>query len=115
MVNLRGMFSVHEPAEGSLEASLTALAELRQRGLIRHIGLSNVTPTQIAEARRIVPIVCVQNLYNLAHCADDALIADLARDGIAYVPFFPTSLHNSGSPRCKLRSPGFYSARPTFC
>ena len=57
--------------------------------MIRHIGLSNVTPTQIAEARRIAPIVCVQNLYNLAHRADDALIAGLARDGIAYVPFFP--------------------------
>ncbi|MGA2890539.1 MAG: aldo/keto reductase family oxidoreductase [Terracidiphilus sp.] len=89
VVNLRSMFSVHQPAEGSIEAPLTVLAELRQKGLIRHIGLSNVTPTQIAEARRIVPIVCVQNQYNLAHRADDALIADLARDGIAYVPFFP--------------------------
>ena len=89
VVNLRSMFSVHQPAEGSIEAPLTVLAELRQKGLIRHIGLSNVTPTQIAEARRIVPIVCVQNHYNLAHRADDALIADLAREGIAYVPFFP--------------------------
>jgi aryl-alcohol dehydrogenase-like predicted oxidoreductase len=89
VVNLRSMFSIHQPAEGSLEAPLTALAELQQKGLIRHIGLSNVTPTQIAEARRIVPIVCVQNQYNLAHRTDDALIADLARDGIAYVPFFP--------------------------
>jgi len=89
VVNLRSMFSVHQPAEGSIEAPLTALAELQQKGLIRHIGLSNVTPTQIAEARRIVPIVCVQNHYNLAHRADDALIADLAHDGIAYVPFFP--------------------------
>jgi aryl-alcohol dehydrogenase-like predicted oxidoreductase len=89
VVNLRSMFSIHKPAEGSLESPLTVLAELQQQGLIRHIGLSNVTPTQIAEARRIVPIVCVQNQYNLAHRADDALVADLARDGIAYVPFFP--------------------------
>ncbi len=89
VVNLRSMFSIHEPAEGSIEAPLTVLAELQQKGLVRHIGLSNVTPTQIAEARRIAPIVCVQNLYNLAHRTDDALIADLARDGIAYVPFFP--------------------------
>jgi pyridoxine 4-dehydrogenase len=89
VVNLRSMFSIHEPAEGSIEAPMTALAELQQKGLVRHIGLSNVTPTQIAEARRIAPIVCVQNQYNLAHRADDALIADLARDGIAYVPFFP--------------------------
>jgi pyridoxine 4-dehydrogenase len=89
VVNLRSMFSIHEPAEGSIEAPLTVLAELQQKGLIRHIGLSNVTPTQIAEARRIAPIVCVQNQYNLAHRADDALIEDLDRDGIAYVPFFP--------------------------
>jgi pyridoxine 4-dehydrogenase len=89
VVNLRSMFSIHEPAEGSIEAPLTVLAELQQKGLVRHIGLSNVTPTQIAEARQIAPIVCVQNQYNLAHRIDDALIADLARDGIAYAPFFP--------------------------
>jgi len=89
VVNLRSMFSIHEPAEGSIEAPLTVLAELQQKGLVRHVGLSNVTPAQIAEARQIVPIVCVQNQYNLAHRADDTLIADLARDGIAYVPFFP--------------------------
>jgi pyridoxine 4-dehydrogenase len=89
VVNLRSMHSIHEPAEGSLVAPLTVLAELRQKGLVRHIGLSNVTPAQITEARRIVPIVCVQNQYNLAHRADDTLIADLAGDGIAYVPFFP--------------------------
>jgi pyridoxine 4-dehydrogenase len=89
VVNLRSMFSIHEPAEGAIEAPLTVLAELQQKGLVRHIGLSNVTPAQIAEARRIAPIVCVQNHYNLAHRTDDALIADLARDGIAYVPFFP--------------------------
>jgi pyridoxine 4-dehydrogenase len=89
VVNLRSMLSIHEPAEGSIEAPLTVLAELQQNGLVRHIGLSNVTPAQIAEARQIAPIVCVQNHYNLAHRTDDALIADLARDGIAYVPFFP--------------------------
>jgi pyridoxine 4-dehydrogenase len=89
VVNLRSMLGIHGPAEGSLEAPLTVLAELRRQGLIRHIGLSNVTATQIDAARRIVPIVCVQNHYNLVHRADDALIDDLARDGIAYVPFFP--------------------------
>ena len=89
VVNLRAMFDVHGPAEGSLEAPLATLAELQRKGLVRHIGLSNVTSTQIADARRVVPIVCVQNQYNLAHRADDALIDDLARDGTAYVPFFP--------------------------
>ncbi|WP_342051916.1 MULTISPECIES: aldo/keto reductase family oxidoreductase [unclassified Cupriavidus] len=89
VVNLRSMFSVHGPTEGSLEEPLTVLAELQQRGLIRHIGLSNVTPTQIGEGQRICQIVCVQNQYNLAHRADDALIDALAREGIAYVPFFP--------------------------
>lgn len=89
VVNLRLMFSVHGPAEGSLEAPLTVLADLQRQGLIRHIGLSNVTPAQIAEGRGIAEIVCVQNQYNLAHRDDDALIDDLARDGVAYVPFFP--------------------------
>jgi pyridoxine 4-dehydrogenase len=88
VVNFRAMFS-DGPAEGSIEAPLTTLAELQQKGLIRHIGLSNVTPAQIAEARRICNIVTVQNHYNLLHRADDPLIDDLARDGIAYVPFFP--------------------------
>lgn len=88
-VNLRVMFDAHGPAEGSIEAPLTALAELRRRGLVRHIGLSNVTPAQIAAGRRICEIVCVQNHYNLAHRTDDALIGDLAREGIAYVPYFP--------------------------
>ena len=83
------MFSVHGPAEGSLEAPLTVLADLQRQGLIRHIGLSNATATQIAEGRGIAKIVCVQNQYNLAHRDDDALINDLARDGVAYVPFFP--------------------------
>jgi pyridoxine 4-dehydrogenase len=89
VVNLRSMFNAHHPVEGSIEAPLTVLAELQQQGLVRHIGLSNVTPTQVAEGRRICKIVCVQNHYNLVHRADDALIDDLARDGIAYVPFFP--------------------------
>ncbi|MBS0562036.1 MAG: aldo/keto reductase family oxidoreductase [Proteobacteria bacterium] len=89
VVNLRSMFDVHGPAEGSLEEPLTALADLQRQGLIRHIGLSNVTPTQIREGRRICEIVCVQNQYNLAQRADDALIDALARDGTAYVPFFP--------------------------
>ena len=89
VVNLRSMFDNHHPAEGSLEAPLTVLADLQQKGLVRHIGLSNVTPRQIAEARRICEIVCVQNGYNLANRSDDALIDDLAQQGIAYVPFFP--------------------------
>jgi aryl-alcohol dehydrogenase-like predicted oxidoreductase len=89
VVNLRIMFDVHGPAEGSIEAPLTVLAELQQQGLVRHIGLSNVTHAQVLEGRRIAPIVCVQNQYNLVHRRDDALIDDLARDGIAYVPFFP--------------------------
>ena len=88
IVNLRAP-GIHGPVEGSIEEPLTVLAELHQKGLVRHIGLSNVTPAQVADARRIVPIVCVQNQYNVAHREDDALIADLARDGIAYVPFFP--------------------------
>jgi aryl-alcohol dehydrogenase-like predicted oxidoreductase len=89
VVNMRSMGSVHAPAEGSIEKQVTALAELQRRGLVRHIGLSNVTATQIAEAQRIAEIVCVQNHYNLVHREDDALIDELAPKGIAYVPFFP--------------------------
>ena len=89
VVNLRLMFDTHRPAEGSVEALLASLAELQRQGLVRRIGLSNATARQIAEARRIYDIVCVQNLYNVAHRADDALIDELARGGIAYVPFFP--------------------------
>jgi len=88
VVNLRIMFA-HGPAEGSIEAPLTALAELQRQGLVRHIGLSNVTPKQVAEGRAIAELVCVQNQYNLAHRDDDALIDDLAATGTAYVPFFP--------------------------
>ena len=89
VVNLRSMLGIHGPAAGSLEAPLTALAELQQRGLIRHIGLSNVTAQQVEDGRRICNIACVQNHYNLAHRGDDALIEQLASDGIAYAPFFP--------------------------
>jgi len=89
VVNFRSMLDVHGPAEGSIEPQLTVLADLQRKGLIRHIGLSNVTPTQIAEGRKICEIVCVQNQYNVAHRGDDKLIDDLARDGIPYVPFFP--------------------------
>ena len=99
VVNLRSMLGIHGPAEGSIEAPLTVLADLQRQGLVRHIGLSNVTPAQVAEGRRICEIVCVQNAYNLTHRADDALIDDLARDGIGYVPFFPlggfTPLHST--------------------
>jgi pyridoxine 4-dehydrogenase len=89
VVNLRAMFDVHHAAEGSLEAPLTVLADLQRKGLVRHIGLSNVTAKQIAEGQRICEIVCVQNYYNLAYRTDDALIDVLAGQGIAYVPFFP--------------------------
>jgi aryl-alcohol dehydrogenase-like predicted oxidoreductase len=88
VVNLR-MPGFSEPEEGSLAEPFTVLAELQQKGLIRHLGVSNVTAAHIAEARQIAPVVCVQNYYNVVHRNDDALIDDLARDGIAYVPFFP--------------------------
>ncbi|MDL2352396.1 MAG: oxidoreductase [Pseudomonadota bacterium] len=89
VVNLRLMFSHLGPAEGSLEAELTTLAELQQQGLIKHIGISNVTPAQLVEARSMAEIVCVQNAYNIAHREDDAMVAALGAAGIAYVPFFP--------------------------
>ena len=89
VVNLRLMFDMFQPAEGDFEASLAALVKLKEQGLIRHIGLSNVTAAQIAQERSMTPIVCVQNSYNLAHRQDDALIDQLAQDGIAWVPFFP--------------------------
>jgi len=89
IVNYRAMGTGHGVGEGSIAKQVTALADLRRQGLIRHIGLSNVTAEQVAEAQAITDIVCVQNNYNLAHRDDDALIGDLARQGIAYVPFFP--------------------------
>ena len=89
VVNLRIMGQGLGPSEGSIEEPLTALAELQQQGLIRHLGLSNVTSAQVEQGRRIAEIVCVQNHYNLAHRDDDPLIDALAIDGIAYVPFFP--------------------------
>jgi pyridoxine 4-dehydrogenase len=89
VANLRIMFDAHGPAEGSIAAPLTALAGLQRQGLVRDIGLSNVTATQLKEARAIADIVCVQNQYNIAHRQDDALIDAMAKDGVAYVPFFP--------------------------
>ena len=89
IVNYRAMGSVHGPKEGSIAEQVTVLADLQRKGLIRHVGLSNVTAAQVAESQAITDVVCVQNYYNLAHRHDDALIVDLARQGIAYVPFFP--------------------------
>src|SRR5262249_13889661 len=89
IVNYRAMGTIHGPSEGSIAEQVTALADLRRKGLIRHIGLSNVTAAQVAEAQAITDIVCVQNNYNLAQRLDDALIDDLARQGIPYVPYFP--------------------------
>jgi aryl-alcohol dehydrogenase-like predicted oxidoreductase len=89
IVNYRHMGSGHGPAEGSISEQVTALAKLQKQGLIRHIGVSNVTAAQVGEVQTITPIVCVQNNYNLAHREDDGLIADLATRGIAYVPYFP--------------------------
>ena len=89
VVNLRLMGTVQGPAEGPIEEPLAVLADLQRQGLVRHIGLSNVTSNQIEEGRRICDIVCVQNMYNIAHREDDALIDELARAGVAYAPFFP--------------------------
>lgn len=100
VVNLRIMFSAHGPAEGSIAAPLSTLAELQQQGLVRHIGLSNVTASQVAEAQKMVSVVCVQNMYNVVNRGDDALVDSLAQQGIAWVPFFPlggfTPLQSSG-------------------
>jgi aryl-alcohol dehydrogenase-like predicted oxidoreductase len=89
IVNYRSIGGIHGPGEGSIAVQVMVLADLKRKGLIRHIGLSNVTATQVAEARAITDIVCVQNNYNVAYRNDDALIDDLARQGVAYVPFFP--------------------------
>jgi aryl-alcohol dehydrogenase-like predicted oxidoreductase len=89
IVNYRVMFSGHGPEEGSVAEGVTVLADLKRQGLIKHVGISNATAAQVAEAQTITDIVCVQNNYNLAHRHDDALIDDLARSGVAYVPFFP--------------------------
>jgi pyridoxine 4-dehydrogenase len=98
VVNLR-VGGVMGPSDGSIEEPFTVLAELQRQGLIRHLGLSNVTSRQLAEAQKISEIVCVQNLYNIAHREDDSFIDELARQGIAYVPFFPlggfTPLHSA--------------------
>ncbi|MBB3307354.1 MULTISPECIES: aldo/keto reductase family oxidoreductase [unclassified Enterobacter] len=89
VVNLRSMLDVHGPKEGSLEPQVEAMIKLKERGLIRHIGLSNVTAKQVADAQAMTPIACVQNLYNLANRQDEALLDQLAAQGIPYVPFFP--------------------------
>lgn len=89
VVNLRSMLDVHGPKEGSLEPQVEAMIKLKERGLIRHIGLSNVTAKQVADAQAMTPIACVQNLYNLANRRDEALVDQLAAQGIPYVPFFP--------------------------
>jgi pyridoxine 4-dehydrogenase len=89
VVNYRAMGSVHGTLEGSIAAEVSVLADLQRQGLIRHVGVSNVTATQVAEAQAITPVVCVQNNYNLAHREDEALVDSLARQGIPYVPYFP--------------------------
>ena len=89
VVNYRVMGSGHGPSEGSIETQFATLGALREQGLIRHLGISNATPSQVAEARAIAPVVCVQNHYNLIHRGDDALIDQLAEAGVAYTPFFP--------------------------
>jgi len=89
VVNLRVMGDIHKPSESPIEREFTALAELQRRGLIRHLGLSNVTSAQVAQAQKIAEVVCVQNQYNLVHRTDDTFITELAAKGIAYVPFFP--------------------------
>jgi pyridoxine 4-dehydrogenase len=88
-VNFRAMFDIHGPAEGSIGPQVEALARLQEQGLVRHVGISNVTARQVAEAQAITQIICVQNQYNLAHRGDDPLVDELASTGIAYVPFFP--------------------------
>ncbi|MCS3835513.1 aryl-alcohol dehydrogenase-like predicted oxidoreductase [Pseudomonas sp. JAI111] len=89
VVNLRAMGNQQAPVEGSIEEAFTTLAELQRQGLIRHLGVSNVTPSQVKQAQGIADIVCVQNHYNLTHREDEALISELGQQGIAYVPFFP--------------------------
>jgi pyridoxine 4-dehydrogenase len=100
IVNMRIMGKIHEPSEGSIEKQVAALADLQRQGLVRHIGLSNVTSSQVAEAQGIAKIVCVQNQYNLVQREDEALVDELAGKGIAYVPFFPlggfTPIQSSG-------------------
>src|SRR5262249_13343496 len=94
VVNLR-VGGISEPSEGSIEGPLTVLAELKQQGLVRHIGVSHVTPAQLVESQKIAEVVCVQNFYNIAHRNDDDFIDDLARQGLAYVPFFPLGGFNA--------------------
>jgi aryl-alcohol dehydrogenase-like predicted oxidoreductase len=95
VVNLRSMHGLLTPAEGSLEEPLAVMAELQAKGLIKHIGISNVTPKQLKQARSMVEIVCVQNAYNIAYREDDLMIDQLAKDGIPYVPYFPLGGFNT--------------------
>lgn len=90
VVNFRVMIDEYTPCEGSIEEQFTALADLRHQGLIRHLGMSHATAAQVEEARRIAPVVCVQNLYNISHRTDDALIDHLAVEEVAYAPYFPS-------------------------
>lgn len=128
VVNLRSMFAIHQPTEGSLAAPLETLVKLQARGLIRHIGLSNVTAKQVADAQKITPIACVQNLYNLANRDDDALVDKLAAQNIAWVPFSRLvashhySRHNSakshshsGPHQCRLHLPGCCNVLQISC
>jgi aryl-alcohol dehydrogenase-like predicted oxidoreductase len=126
VVNLRWTGALHAPGEGSIAPQFEVLAELQRQGLIRHLGLSNVTSAQLAEARGIAEVACVQNHYNLVHRADDALVDELAALGIAYVPFFPLGGFSplqsaalsevAAAPRrCRSRSPGSSPARRTSC
>lgn len=107
VVNFRSMLDPHGPAEGSIEEAAVTLAEFQRKGLIRHIGLSNVTAAQVVQGRRIAEIACVQNQFKLAHRADDALVDQLSRDNIAYAPFFPlggfTPLQSSALSEVALR------------
>ena len=105
VVNYRVIGSGHGPEDGSIAEQVTVLADLQRKGLIRHIGLSNVTPRQFAEAQKIAEIVCVQNQYNVAHRTDDAFIDDLERQDVAYVPFFPWEDLPRFSPLCSKRPP----------
>jgi aryl-alcohol dehydrogenase-like predicted oxidoreductase len=89
VVNFRSMTGVHAPAEGSIEAPFSVLADLQRKGKIKHLGLSHVTPNQLAEGKRIADVVCVQNMYNVAHRGDDAMIDKLTSEGVPYVPYFP--------------------------
>lgn len=112
VVNFRAWGDQHSPAEGSIEEPLTVLADLQRQGLIRHLGVSNVTPKQVRQAQEIADIVCVQNHYNLSHRTDEALIAELGEQGIAYVPFFPMGGFSTLQSQTLTRVAGRLNASP---